>query len=102
MSVPSWARVGAKVVCVSEAGRIIDGFTLEDAPKIGGVYTIEGHEADEDGEVFLYLCEFPLGATNIRNLRPVNTLRVDVRAIKSMLRELPAETRLDRLLELLE
>lgn len=52
--IPSWARVGAKVVCIADAVAIVGvdlGFPLF---KAGDIYTIGGVEVDPDYGVFLW------------------------------------------------
>jgi hypothetical protein len=106
MSVPSWARVGAKVVCVDDGTEIEPEWDNVDIPSpyVGAIVTIENAGVADDGVVVLRFVEYPDAECPIKDYRPLitRTQAQDVRAIKSMLRELPAETRLDRLLEALD
>jgi len=104
MMIPSWAYVGAKVVCKTAFGAA--GTTIK--PMVGTVYTIR--EFDEvDIDPFIRLVEIVQRAGwdgfepsfDISYFRPVHTRRSDVRMVKSLVRKMPASERLDRLEELL-
>lgn len=95
MSVPSWAHVGVKVVCIHPCNHLIKDAT----------YTIVRFDDLIDDELIV-VEPYPntMHAFVAERFRPLITRiqEQDVAAIKSMLRELPAETRLDRLLEALD
>jgi hypothetical protein len=95
MTIPSWARVGVKVVCIHPCNHLIKDAT----------YTIVRFDDLIDDELIV-VEPYPntTHAFVAERFRPLvtRTQEQDVRAIKSALRDMPAETRLDRLLELLE
>lgn len=97
-----WAKPGVKCQCIIDAW-----FNIEDNErpliKKGDVLEIDGVDVHKSVGVILSFVGLPKDHWyNVQAFRPLHTVRRDVRAIKSMLRELPAETRLDRLLEALD
>jgi hypothetical protein len=72
MSIPAWARVGAKVVCVN-AGRFNAWHLPMDADERvveGEVYTISRAMIDDDGDAILHLVEVRRNAASRRALGP--------------------------------
>lgn len=115
MTVPSWARVGAKVICVNveilphQKASTYRRSSL-DQLKVGATYTISGIGHASTGRPGLWLAEASCtwkwkdgreAGFDMTRFRPIvtRTQEQDVRTIKSMLRDMPAESRLDRLLE---
>lgn len=102
MSVPSWARVGAKVVMV-DGSADLDGDTFA----TGRIYIIKAiTEEFSEPAIKCHRDDQPaigMEWSRLSRFRPlvIRTQEQDVRAIKSMLRDMPAESRLDRLLEAL-
>jgi len=115
MSIPSWVRVGAKVVCVNDDPNLmrvnavhpgLDGLSKNSIYTISGTYIdpwvrclmvrlveiTRRFEPMADGEAGFIVSRF----------RPVQTLRQDVRMVKALIRQMPASKRLDRLRELSE
>lgn len=105
--IPSWARIGAKVVCVDAAWSSIPP---ANPLRLRATYTItdvvsEFNEFHPNGRLLLDEVDNPIKSGwgfAVQRFRPVHTLRQDVRAIKSALREMPVTERLDRLMELLD
>lgn len=101
----SWAKVGAKVVCV-RIGRLSEDEINSGFLRLRTVYTIEGtfNDGDRTGlilEESLFTNHGKRIGYDLRRFRPVHTLRSDIRMVKSLVREMPASERLDRVLELL-
>lgn len=65
MDLPSWARVGAKVVCVDNAPHPGTGWPDNDQPEIGTVYTIVSFGVNPIGEAALYLAEICRGPRTV-------------------------------------
>lgn len=99
-----WAKPGVKCQCINADWQNVSGTSVAPLAQLGHIYTIRDTEM-RLGRLCLCFMELPpdhgYQATSFRPL-VTRTQEQDVRAIKSMLRELPAETRLDRLLEALD
>lgn len=101
MSIPSWARVGAKVVCINDKLPENSPFPMRsECPPRGGIYLVDGtsHSPYSDVETLLISgypnIDLENGDTRdigwrVTRFRPLHSLRKDVAAIKSML--LPAD-----------
>ena len=86
MGLPSWARVGAKVVCISTFG----GRTAPHIPVKGQIYTISGLSPDHQWGEMLSLAEFGderISRSTTRSyqypvhcFRPLVTLEDDIEA----------------------
>lgn len=112
MTIPSWAVRGAMCVCILDDWdcRYIEAIGLKAPtrlPMLNEVLTIYMVTPPNNIVVswpVLYFEETGPYGYAIKNFRPLvtRTQEQDVRALKSMLRDMPAESRLDRLLEALD
>lgn len=82
ISVPSWARRGQRVICITD-----DWHREADCPHVsppikGSIYTIAGvHRVRLLGKVVLELAELPLGiCADVRGFRPAVSLDEDMAA----------------------
>lgn len=116
MTIPTWAVRGAKVVCIHELDDNIGFPVPHRIPMLGEILTISRVVDPKPGDigydgVCLTFDEIPEEQTShgytakcsyaLNCFQPLVTLRQDIRMFKSMLRDMPQETRLDRLMELL-
>lgn len=101
--IPSWARVGAKVVCVDDAGGP-DKWTEGDGPARGCIYTIVRALVADDGLVDIHLAEIRRGPLararwgndvgySVHRFRPLITQQDDIEAHFRALLDVPVDER---------
>lgn len=107
--IPSWVKVGAKCVFKGSDSLLPDwGDTPPpnrvSVPSDGDILTINYIDLGEtDDDIYVGVREYsPSLLIAIECLRPLITLRQDIRRIKSALSDMPITERLDRIAELLD